>query len=92
MPALRPNSDDEWRPRTKSCIQSEAITENVRILEEHIQSDTGGHPVGEARGKIILPCGTGKTCISLCIIEQLTPSGELSIALCPSIALEHRHV
>ncbi len=68
-------------------MQSEAISESVRILEEHAQSDSGGLPVGEARGKIILPCGTGKTRISLRIIEQLTPPGELSIVLCPSIAL-----
>ena len=82
-----PNPDDEWRPRTKSCMQSEAISESVRILEEHAQSDRGGSPIGEARGKIILPCGTGKTRISLRIIEELTPPGELSIVLCPSIAL-----
>ena len=81
------SSDEEWRTRTKSCMQSEAISESVRILKEHAQSDSGGLPVGEARGKIILPCGTGKTRISLRIIEQLTPPGELSIVLCPSIAL-----
>ena len=81
------NPDDEWRPRTKSCMQSEAVSESVRILEEHAQSDSGGSPVGQARGKIILPCGTGKTRISLRIIEQLTPPGQLSIVLCPSIAL-----
>ena len=82
-----PNPDGEWRPRTKSCMQSEAISESIRILKEHSQSDSGGLPVGEARGKIILPCGTGKTRISLRIIEQLTSPGELSIVLCPSIAL-----
>ena len=86
-PHCAPNPHDEWRPRTKSCMQSEAISESVRILEEHAQSDSGGLPIGEARGKIILPCGTGKTRISLRIIEQLTPPGELSIVLCPSIAL-----
>ncbi len=86
-PHCAPNPDGEWRPRTKSCMQSEAISESVRILEEHAQSNSGGIPVGEARGKIILPCGTGKTRISLRIIEQLTPPGELSIVLCPSIAL-----
>ena len=48
---------------------------------------SGGTPVGEARGKIILPCGTGKTRISLRIVEELTPTGALSIVLCPSIAL-----
>ena len=86
-PHCAPNADGEWRSRTKSCMQSEAISESVRLLEEHAQSDSGGLPAGEARGKIILPCGTGKTRISLRIIEQLTPPGELSIVLCPSIAL-----
>ena len=86
-PHCDPNPDSEWRPRTKSCMQAEVITESVRILEEHAQSESGGLPVGQARGKIILPCGTGKTRISLRIIEQLTPQGELSIVLCPSIAL-----
>lgn len=86
-PHCAPNPDGEWQPQTKSCMQSEAIAESVRILREHEDSDTGGCPVGQARGKIILPCGTGKTRISLRIIEELTPPGELSIVLCPSIAL-----
>ena len=79
--------EGEWQRQTKSCMQSEAVSESVRILKEHAQSDSGGVPIGEARGKIILPCGTGKTRISLRIIEQLTSPGELSIVLCPSIAL-----
>ena len=68
-------------------MQSEAIAESVRILNEHERSDSGGLPEGQARGKIILPCGTGKTRISLRIVEELTPPGELAIVLCPSIAL-----
>ena len=64
--------DGEWRPQTKSCMQGEAIAESVRILRDHARSESGGLPVGKARGKIILPCGTGKTRISLRIIEQLT--------------------
>ena len=68
-------------------MQNEAVTESVRILREHEQSDSGGLPIGQARGRIILPCGTGKTRISLRIVEELTPPGELSIILCPSIAL-----
>ena len=86
-PHCAPNPDDEWRPRTKSCMQSEAIADSIRILKEHTQSQSGGSPIGQARGKIILPCGTGKTRISLRVIEQLTHQGELSIVLCPSIAL-----
>ena len=82
-----PNPDGEERQQTKTCMQTEAIAESVRILREHEQSDSGGLPVGQARGKIILPCGTGKTRISLRIVEELTLPGELSIVLCPSIAL-----
>ncbi len=81
------NPDSEPAIQSKSCMQDEAVANSVRILKEQERSESGGLPVGEARGRIILPCGTGKTRISLRIIEELTPSGELSIVLCPSIAL-----
>ena len=81
------SDNGEWRPQTRSSMQAEAVAESVRVLREHERSDSGGSPVGQARGKIILPCGTGKTRISLRIVEELTPPGELSIVLCPSIAL-----
>ena len=86
-PHCQPNPDGEPRKQTKTCMQKEAVERSVRILRQHEQSDSGGLPVGQARGKIILPCGTGKTRISLRIVEELTGSGELSIVLCPSIAL-----
>ena len=86
-PHCAPNPDGEERRQTKSCMQDEAIRESIRILREHEQSESGGLPKGQARGKIILPCGTGKTRISLRIVEQLTTPGNLSIVLCPSIAL-----
>ena len=86
-PHCEPNPDGEERRRSKTCMQAEAIAASVRILREHEQSESGGLPVGQARGKIILPCGTGKTRISLRIVEELTPPGDLSIVLCPSIAL-----
>ena len=86
-PHCEHNPDGEERQQTKTCMQTEAIAESVRILQEHEQSESGGLPVGQARGKIILPCGTGKTRISLRIVEDLTRPGELSIVLCPSIAL-----
>ena len=86
-PHCEPNPDGEVRRQSKSCMQAEAIAESIRILKEHEQSESGGLPTGQARGKIILPCGTGKTRISLRIVEELTPPGELSIVLCPSIAL-----
>ena len=79
--------DGEESRQSKSDMQQEAIAKCVSTLREHEQSESGGLPVGQARGKIILPCGTGKTRISLRIVEQLTPAGGLSIVLCPSIAL-----
>ena len=83
-----PDLDGTEEPKqTKSCMQAEAIAASVRILQEHEASESGGLPQGQARGRIILPCGTGKTRISLRIVEQLTPPGALSIVLCPSIAL-----
>ena len=86
-PAAAPDPDGYAPRRTKQCMQDEAVAESVRILREHAQSDSGGLPVGQARGKIILPCGTGKTRISLRIVERLTPPGAIAIVLCPSIAL-----
>ena len=83
----QPNPDGEPRIQTRTCMQNEAVANSVRILREQERSEAGGLPVGEARGRIILPCGTGKTRISLRIIEELTPLDELSIVLCPSIAL-----
>lgn len=81
------NPDGEEQVQTKSGMQNEAVANSVRILQEQERSESAGLPLGEARGRIILPCGTGKTRISLRIVEELTPSGELSIVLCPSIAL-----
>ena len=87
-PDLNDDSDYERTViQTKQSMQDEAVAASVRILREHAESDSGGLPKGQARGKIILPCGTGKTRISLRIVEELTPAGALSIVMCPSIAL-----
>ncbi len=75
------------RKQSKNCMQKEAVAKSVSILKKHERTNSGGLPLGQARGRIILPCGTGKTRISLRIVEELTPPGELSIVLCPSIAL-----
>ncbi len=81
------DADGNESLQSKSSMQEEAVASSVRILREQEGSQSGGLPLGEARGRIILPCGTGKTRISLRIIEELTPAGGLSIVLCPSIAL-----
>jgi len=77
---------DEQR-QTKNSMQNEAVANSVHLLREQECSNSGGLPAGEARGRIILPCGTGKTRISLRIVEALTSAAGLSIVLCPSIAL-----
>ena len=86
-PHCQSHSDEETPKQTKTCMQNEAVAESVRILREHELADSGGLPAGQARGKIILPCGTGKTRISLRIVEELARRGELAVVLCPSIAL-----
>ena len=73
--------------KPSSACEDEAVATTIRVLQDHVQSDSGGLPAGQARGKIILPCGTGKTRISLRIVEELTPAGNVSVVLCPSIAL-----
>ena len=81
------NPDGEWRKQSKTCMQNDAVNSAVTKLRGQLETEIDGIPIGQARGKIILPCGTGKTRISLRIIKELTPSGGLSIVLCPSIAL-----
>ena len=73
--------------RSKACMQAEALSESVATLRAHANSTTGGSPKGCARGKITLPCGTGKTRISLRIVEELCDAGDTAVVLCPSIAL-----
>ena len=77
----------EHPAQTRSCMQREAVAMAVSRLRANEQVDEENIPRGEARGRIILPCGTGKTRIALRITEQLTYPGELSVVLCPSIAL-----
>ncbi len=45
--------------QTRDCMQREAIEHAVTKLREHQKIDEDGIPRGEARGRIILPCGTG---------------------------------
>ena len=68
-------------------MQREAVRSAVERLRANEQADEDNIPRGEARGRIVLPCGTGKTRIALRIIEELAYPGELSVVLCPSIAL-----
>ncbi len=86
-PHCQPNPDGEWRRQSKTCMQNDAVSTAVSRLRGQLETDVDGIPIGQARGKIVLPCGTGKTRISLRIVEELTPPGGLSVVLCPSISL-----
>ena len=77
-----PHCQDPAAVQTRDCMQREAVQRSVAALKSLAQSGTGA-----ARGRIILPCGTGKSRIALRLIEALTESGQVSAILCPSIAL-----
>ena len=69
-------------------MQNDAVSSAVIKFERPTQNRRWtAYSIGQARGKIILPCGTGKTRISLRLVEEMSPPGALSVVLCPSIAL-----
>ena len=72
--------DDEAQS-SRNMMQREAIDACVKGLQKNTDSE------GRSRGKLILPCGTGKSRIALRIVEALTETGQFSVVLCPSIAL-----
>ena len=84
---VAPMDDEDPPTQTRSCMQREAVNTAVERLRANERADEENIPRGEARGRIVLPCGTGKTRIALRITEELTYPGELSVVLCPSIAL-----
>ncbi len=67
--------------QTRDSMQAECVGDSVNVLREMASA------TGKARGRIILPCGTGKSRIALRIVEELTEVGDVSAVLCPSIAL-----
>ena len=81
QPETCPHCDDPTALQTRDCMQREAVEAAIVGLSSQAES------VGFGRGRIILPCGTGKSRIALRIVEQLTSFGCVSAVLCPSIAL-----
>ncbi len=67
--------------QTRNCMQNEAVSVSIQTLKDNASFS------GRARGRIILPCGVGKTRIALRLIEELTEPGQTSVVLVPSIAL-----
>jgi len=88
LSAMAPDSDGNSTAtgtardiETRNAMQGEA----VRISSERLRELAAVR--GDSRGRIILPCGTGKSRVALRIIESLTEPGEAAAILCPSIAL-----
>ena len=77
-----PHCQDPAAMQTRNCMQRDAVRKSVAALKRLAQSGTGA-----ARGRIILPCGTGKSRIALQLVEALTDPGRVSAILCPSIGL-----
>ena len=82
-------------PRT--AMQDEAVAECIRCLKNPPAEllaqwraegrDVPYLPDDVGRTKLVLPCGTGKTRVSMRIVENLCADGDLAIVLVPSIAL-----
>ena len=93
----RDSARERWAtepdPRT---IQDEAVAACVRALRDGLPEHRDrwcGHdpadwmPRDAARATLVLPCGTGKTRVSMRILSELSEPGDLGVVLVPSIAL-----
>ena len=79
-------------------MQNEAVGDCIAVLRQPpVRAGRSLAPAGCAalgylpahvgRTKLILPCGTGKTRVSMRIVNELCPDGTLAVVLVPSIAL-----
>ncbi len=87
---LRPEEETKDGKQSKNAMQREAVETCVSYLRKLLHSNEDGSPLDEARGKLVLPCGSGKTRVALGIMEMLMDKndrGRVSAVLCPSIAL-----
>ena len=83
-------------PDPRTAMQQEAVAACVQALRaglpEHRDRWLGSNP-GDwmprdaARATLVLPCGTGKTRVSMRIMSELSEPGDLGVVLVPSIAL-----
>lgn len=83
-------------PDPRTAMQQEAVAECVKALRdgltEHQERWLGDDPADwmprkAARATLVLPCGTGKTRVSMQIMSELSEPGDLGVVLVPSIAL-----
>ena len=75
------------RMMSRQAMQDEAVRECVVKLAALHEADKHNTNNPSARGRMILPCGTGKTGISARIMEALSTEEDLNVVLCPSIGL-----
>ncbi len=92
--SAREHSATEPDPRT--AMQDEAVAACVLALRaglpEHRDRWRGSNPADwmphdPARVTLVLPCGTGKTRVSMRILSESSEPGHLGVVLVPSIAL-----
>lgn len=72
---------------SRQAMQDEAVRECVVKLAALREAKRHSTNDPSARGRLILPCGTGKTGISARIMEALSTEDDLNAVLCPSIGL-----
>ena len=68
-------------------MQDEAVTCALRHLNRHSKIGRRDWNPGEARGHLVMPCGTGKTRVAYRVMKGLAKNNEITIVLVPSIAL-----
>ena len=93
--ADEPPAPDEPDPRT--AMQDEAVRDCIAVLRQpppeladlwREQGAALGYlPANVGRAKLVLPCGTGKTRVSMRVVNELCADGTLAVVLVPSIAL-----
>ena len=97
---LRQATDHEAgarRPDPRTAMQDEAVRDCITVLRRppselaelwREQGAALGYlPRNVGRAKLVLPCGTGKTRVSMRVVNELCPDGTLAVVLVPSIAL-----
>ena len=94
--AARDRERSATEPDPRTAMQDEAVAACVQALRaglpEHRDRWLGRNhadwmPRDPARATLVLPCGTGKTRVSMRIMSELSEPGDLGVVLVPSIAL-----
>lgn len=70
-----------------TSMQNEVVNKVLKGLKNHAKKGRSEWNKGEARGHIVMPCGTGKSRVAYRVMKSIVESGELAVVLVPSIAL-----